>query len=68
MSRNSAPAPGVVYFEFTPIGRQVKVAAIDAATGVEVVVIGPSVATQVHLETLALRKLQLRLRRDKRAG
>ena len=29
--------PREVYFEFTAIGRNVKVAAIDAATGTEVV-------------------------------
>ena len=34
------PQPGEVYFEFTAIGRNVKVAAIDAATGTEVSVDG----------------------------
>lgn len=50
-----------VYFEFTVIGRQVKVVAIDSATGLEVTVIGPSSAAQRDLQTLALRKLEKRL-------
>ena len=56
--------PGEVYIEFTPVGAQVKVAAIDAATGVEVVVMGPSHATQKQLEDLAVRKLQWRLQKS----
>ena len=52
---------GEVYFEFVPIGRQVKVIAIDAATGVEISIVGPSSALQRDLETLALRKLQKRM-------
>ncbi len=55
------PRPGEVYFEFMPIGRQVRVTAIDAATGVEVVVIGPVSASQSDLESLAMRKLARRL-------
>jgi hypothetical protein len=59
-------AAGEVYFEFTPIGRQVRVAAIDAATGLEVVILGPATATQHQLEALALRKLQRRLQAEGR--
>jgi len=54
--------PREVYFEFTPYGRSVKVAAIDAATGTEVTVIGPVRARQADLERLALQKLMARLR------
>jgi hypothetical protein len=50
-----------VYFEFTAIGRTVKVSAIDAATGLEVSVIGPASASQADLERLALQKLNARL-------
>ena len=53
---------GEVYFEFTAIGRTVKVAAIDAATGTEVVVMGPSTASQADLQQLALAKLRAKLR------
>jgi hypothetical protein len=52
---------GQVYFEFTAIGSSVRVAAIDAATGVEVSVIGPARASRADLQMLALRKLQSRL-------
>lgn len=50
-----------VYFEFTPVGPQVRVAAIDAATGIEVVVMGPASAAPTDLERLALAKLRKRL-------
>jgi hypothetical protein len=59
-----APPPGTpreVYFEFTVIGPTVRVAAIDALTGVEVVVMGPANATRAHLERLAAAKLKARL-------
>ena len=55
---------GEVYFEFYPVGRQVKVTAIDADTGIEVVVLGPVQATQADLQQLALRKLMRRLAQE----
>jgi hypothetical protein len=55
--------PREVYFEFTPVGAVVKVAAIDSATGIEVVVMGPATASQADLERLALAKLKARLAR-----
>ncbi|MCA1297221.1 DUF6898 family protein [Stappia indica] len=60
--------PGEVYFEFVPLGRQVKVTAIDAASGLEVVVMGPVQAAQADLQQLALRKLmrQLEVRTTRR--
>jgi len=54
--------PGGVYFEFTPVGGAVKVAAIDAATGIEVSVVGPARASQADLQQLALQKLKARLK------
>lgn len=60
MSADGTPK-GEVYFEFRPIGRQVRVTAIDATTGVEVVVIGPVQAAKSDLRQLALRKLMRRL-------
>jgi hypothetical protein len=59
--RDGTPHPGEVYFEIRGIGEFVRVAAIDAATGVEVVVSGPASASTHHLERLALRKLERRL-------
>jgi hypothetical protein len=53
---------GEVYFEFIAIGAQVKVTAVDADTGVEVVVFGPAHAAAADLERLALAKLRARLK------
>ena len=50
-----------VFFEFTRIGGQMRVAAIDSRTGIEVVLIAPLTATQIHMQTLALAKLKRRL-------
>jgi hypothetical protein len=56
--------PDEVYFEFIVLGATVKVAAIDAATGIEVAVVGPASARRADLERIALRKLQVRLGRE----
>ena len=53
--------PGDVYFEFTQLGGQMRVAAIDAATGTEVIVITPLTASQIQMQNLALAKLKRRL-------
>jgi hypothetical protein len=55
---------GGVYFEFTPVGASVKVCAIDAATGIEVSIVGPARASRADLRQLALQKLRARLRSD----
>lgn len=65
MSRD--PRPGEIYLEFRPIGQQVQVNAIDAATGIEVSVFGPASASQEDLKRIAVRKLQRRLDREKAA-
>jgi hypothetical protein len=57
----NAPVPGQVYFEFTQIGGQMRVAAIDAATGIEVIVITPVTASQIQMQNLAMAKLKRRL-------
>ncbi len=43
-----------VYFEFTVVGAAVQVSAIDSATGIEVVAMGPASASQADLQQLAL--------------
>ena len=53
--------PNEVFFEFTQISGQMRIAAIDAATGTEVVVIAPVTATQIQMQNLALAKLKRRL-------
>jgi hypothetical protein len=50
-----------VLFEFTAIGAVMKVAAIDAETGIEVTVMAPSHASRADLQKLALAKLRKRL-------
>jgi len=55
---------GEVLFEFTPVGAVVRVAAIHAATGIEITVMGPASAARHDLERLALQKLKARLARE----
>ncbi len=59
-----ASGQGEVYFEFHQVGRAMKVSAVDAATGIEVVVMGPASATQSDLQNIALRKLKARIERE----
>lgn len=58
---------GEVYFEFTQLGAQMRVAAIDAATAPEVIVIAPLSATRTQMQSLALAKLRRKLE-DQAAG
>jgi hypothetical protein len=60
--------PREVYFEFRAIGAAMRVAAIDAASGVEVVVMGPASASQADLQKLALAKLKARLAASGKGG
>jgi len=66
MSRD--PRPGEVYLEYRPVGKQVQVNAIDAATGIEVSVFGPASASQEDLKRIAVRKLQRRIEQVKGSG
>lgn len=54
---------GRVYFEFRPIGRQVKISAIDEATGIEISTIAPSSASRSDMKQAALAKLHYALER-----
>ncbi|MBO6756028.1 MAG: serine hydroxymethyltransferase [Roseibium sp.] len=56
-----AGRPGHIYLELYPVGQQIKVSAIDAATGLEVSIFGPTSASQEDLKRLAVRKLKHRL-------
>lgn len=51
-------------FEFVSIGDSVRVAAVDVATGIEVVVFGPIKTRQDDLQRLAARKLMRRLTQE----
>ncbi|HEV7274964.1 MAG TPA: serine hydroxymethyltransferase [Devosiaceae bacterium] len=59
--RSGGGRSGEVLFEFTQLGHQMRVAAIDAATSLEVVVIAPLTATRLQMQNLALAKLRRRL-------
>ena len=52
-----------ILFEFTAVGTVMKVAAIDAETGIEVTVMGPVHASRADLQKLAIAKLKKRLSR-----
>ena len=52
---------GEVFFEFTQVGAQMRVAAIDAATATEVVIIAPLTATRIQMQNIALAKLRKKL-------
>jgi len=57
-----------ILFEFVRVGAQVRVAAVDAASGVEAIVIGPASAARSDLQQLALRKLTRLLDREGETG
>ncbi|QQR35375.1 hypothetical protein JI749_13570 [Devosia oryziradicis] len=54
-------ADGEVYFEFVQVGQQMRVAAIDAASGIEVIVVTPVSASKHQMQQVALAKLRKRL-------
>ena len=53
--------PSEVYFEFTQLGGQMRVAAIDARTGTEFIIVAPVTATLIQMQNIALAKLKRRL-------
>lgn len=59
----SGPPPSGhrVFFEFTQIGQQMRVSAIDADTKIEVIVITPVTASRYQMQALAIAKLKRRL-------
>lgn len=50
-----------VLFEFVRVGHQMRVAAVHAGTGTEVVVIAPLTASQAYMQQLALAKLRKKM-------
>ena len=51
------PEEREVIYEFIQVGNSVKVSAIDAATGIEVSIVGDPAAGETALKLLAQRKL-----------
>lgn len=63
---NDKPSgPGEVLFEFTQLGAQMRVAAIDSRTGIEVVIVAPVTATQIQMQNIALAKLKRRMEQER---
>ena len=61
---DDTPGPGhrdEVLFEFTQIGGQMRVAAIDGRTGVEVIIVAPLTASRIQMQNVARAKLRRRL-------
>jgi hypothetical protein len=56
---------GEVIIEMRPVGSVVRVAAVDVATGTEVIVFGPATTPPRALEELAIAKLKRRLSTDR---
>lgn len=57
-----------IIFEFFTVGNAVKVTAVDAATGVEVSIVGDPAAGQMALKRLAKQKLDYVLSRRASGG
>lgn len=58
------PARGEVYIEFHSVGNVMKVSAVDAATGIEVSIMGPANTSRAILEKNVLRKLDYVMKRQ----
>jgi len=61
---NSAVARKEIYIEYKQVGQAMKVTAVDAETGLEVVIMGPASAAQTHLQKIAVQKLEMQLKKD----
>ena len=55
---------GEVLFEFTPVGSIMRVAAVHASTGTEVIIQGPVNMPKSVLQNNALRKLRYVMRKE----
>ncbi|MCG8490480.1 MAG: hypothetical protein MI743_02595 [Sneathiellales bacterium] len=60
------PAQEGYIIEFVPVGKAVKVSAMDPATLTEVSIVGPTNASRAELQLTVIRKLQYVL--NKKAG
>ncbi len=52
---------GEVLFEFTRVGAQLRVSAIDPRTGTEVVIVAPANAPRSQIQKVAMAKLRRKL-------
>lgn len=58
---HKSSGPGEILLEFHQVGNQVRVAAIDADTGTEVIVVAPATATRQQMQSIAIAKLKRKL-------
>jgi hypothetical protein len=65
LAKSEQAMPGrEVLFETQLVGGAKRIAAIDAATGIEVVILAPAHATDAEVESVALAKLSRALARE----
>jgi len=62
---DNKPRPGEIYIEIKQLGNTVRVAAVDAESGEEAVIIGPASAAHADLQRVAVRKLKMKLGQGK---
>ncbi len=58
---SSSEGSGEILLEFVRIGAQLRVSAIDAKTGIEVVIVAPANAPRSQIEKVAVAKLKRKL-------
>lgn len=58
-------ARGEAYVEFKQVGQTMKVTAVDAETGTEVVIMGPVSASKNDLQRVAIQKLKAQVNKAK---
>ena len=58
---SSSEGGGEILLEFVRVGVQLRVSAIDAKTGVEVVIVAPANAPRSQIEKVAVAKLKRKL-------
>ena len=59
---------GEIYIEYKQVGQTMKVIAVDAATGIEAVIMGPASTAQSALQRVAVNKLQMLLEKSGSGG
>lgn len=60
----SADKRNEIYIEYKQVGQAMKVTAICAETGLEVVIMGPASAAHTHLQKIAVQKLEMQLKKE----
>lgn len=58
---------GEIYLEIVPVDKALRVTAVDADSGLEVVFVAPNYTARDRLDELATNKLKARIEREKAA-